>query len=139
MQDRDNGKERRLLSPRANYSFDRCDPSNYRSSPHLDYLVIMDQHRLTKARENFVSLSTKDKALILADLYTLPVPVQVPAAPTSCVVSMVTAFVEALDIPKVAKRGTKISMDFGPDSEDEKVDRFARLTSFGSQELRKFG
>ena len=62
MQDTEDDEERRLLSPRVNYTFDKCDPSNYRSSPHLDYLVIMDQERLTKARENFDSLSAKDRA-----------------------------------------------------------------------------
>ena len=99
----------------------------------------MDQERLTKARENFDSLSAKDKALILADLNNVPVPVPAPApaVPSGDFVSMISAVVEALDIPKMVKRCSKVSRDSDPDSEDYEVNKFARLTFFGSQELRK--
>lgn len=53
------------------------------------------------------------------------------------VVSMVSAIAEALNIPSIVKNCTKRSGNSDLDSEKGKVDRFARLTSFGSQELRK--
>ena len=90
MQDLDDGEERRLLSPRVNYSF-----------------VIPP----------------------------VLVPAAAPPAPASDVVSLVSAVVEALDIPNIVKKCTKRSRDSDPDSKGEEVDRFARLTSFGSQEL----
>ena len=93
---------------------------------------------MTKARENFDSLTAKDKALILADLNSpppVPVPAAAPAALAGDFVSMVSAVVEALNIPNIVKKCTKRSRDSDPDSKGEEVDRFARLTSFGSQEL----
>ena len=60
-----------------------------------------------------------------------------PGAPSGDVVSMVSAAAEALDIPKMVMRCSKISRGSDPVSEDDEKERFARLTSFGSQELRK--
>ena len=65
------------------------------------------------------------------------VPRSVPSlVPTGDVVSMVSAVVEALNIPSIVQKCTRRSRDSDPDSEDEEVDRFARLTSFGSRELK---
>ena len=36
LEDREEGKERRLSSPRINFTFDKCDVYNFRVSPHLD-------------------------------------------------------------------------------------------------------
>jgi hypothetical protein len=135
------GKERRLTTPRVNYSFDKCDHCNYRVSPHLDQLVLFEQERIKKARESFESLSHQDKTRVLADLMPTP---QVAVAPSpsapaqaSDAVSMVSAVVDALDIPNIVKKCPKRPQDSDADSEEEGADRFARLTSFGSQELRK--
>ena len=135
------GKERRLTTPRVNYTFDKCDPCNYRVSPHLDQLVLLEQERIENARESFESLSPQDKTRILADL--MPTPQVAVAPPTSApaqasdVVSMVSAVVDALNIPSIVKKCSKRAQDSDADSEEEGADRFARLTSFGSQELRK--
>ena len=50
---------------------------------------------------------------------------------------MVSAVVDALNIPSIVKKCSKRAQDSDADSEEEGADRFARLTSFGSQELRK--
>ena len=135
------GKERRLNSPRINYTFDKCDVCNFRVSPHLDHLVFLEQERTKTARESFDSLSPADKARILADLMpvhqAVEAPVPISPAPAGDVVSMVSAVVEALDIPNIVKKCSKRSQDSDADSEEEGADRFDRLTSFGSQELRK--
>ena len=62
-----------------------------------------------------------------------------PSAPAqaSDVVSMVSAVVDALNIPSIVKKCSKRAQDSDADSEEGGSDRFARLTSFGSQELRK--
>ena len=77
----------------------------------------------------------------MADLIPAP---QVAVAPSpsspaqaSDVVSMVSTVVDALDIPNIVKKCSKRSQDSDADSEEEGAGRFARLTSFGSQELRK--
>jgi hypothetical protein len=82
------GKERRLTTPRVNYSFDKCDPCNYRVSPHLDQLVLLEQERTKKARESFESLSPQDKARILADLMPAH---QVAVAPSPSSSAQVTS------------------------------------------------
>ena len=107
MKDLEEGKERRLVSPRINYTFDKCDACNYRVSPHLDHLVLLEQERSTTARESFEALSPQEKARILADLLPAnPVPAPRPISPAqpSDVVSMVSAVVEALIIPDMVKK-----------------------------------
>jgi hypothetical protein len=140
MKDLEEGKERRLLSPRINYTFDKCDACNYRVSPHLDHLVLLEQERSTKARESFEALSPQEKARILADLMPAnpgPAPPPISPAQPNDVVSMVSAVVEALNILDMVKKCSKRSGDSDADSDEDGADRFARLTSFGSQELRK--
>ena len=101
----------------------------------------MEQERIENARESFESLSPQDKTRLLADL--MPTPQVAVAPPTSApaqasdVVSMVSAVVDALNIPSIVKKCSKRAQDSDADSEEEGADRFARLTSFGSQELRK--
>ena len=49
---------------------------------------------------------------------------------------MVSAVVEAQNIPDMVEKCSKGSVDSDADSDEDGADRFARLTSFGSQELR---
>ena len=99
------GEEMRLDTPRVNCNYHRCDEVNYRASPHLEWLVAMDmkQQKLQTTRDNFDSLSDREKASPLTELVApAPVPVPVPAPTPSAgsdVVSIVSAAVEALNIP----------------------------------------
>ena len=68
IRDLDNVQERRLDTPRINYTFHKCDDINSRSSPHLDELVQMEQERLQSARAGFNSRSADERALLLAEL-----------------------------------------------------------------------
>ena len=43
LKDMEEGEERRLVTPRINYAYDKCDACNYRVSPHLDYLVHLER------------------------------------------------------------------------------------------------
>ena len=140
LKDMEEGKERRLASPRVNFTFDKCDASNFRVSPHLDHLVHLEQEKSRIARECFDALSAQEKVRILADRMPpkpVPAPLVVSPAQPNDVVSMVSAVVEALNIPDMVKKCTKRSGDSDADSDEDGADRFSRLTSFGSQELRK--
>ena len=80
----------------------------------------------------------QNKVRDLADLMP-PNPVPAPPAPAqpNDVVSMVSAVVESLNIPDMFEKCSKGSGDSDADSGEDGADRLARLTSFGSQELRK--
>ena len=148
LQDLVEGQERRSTTPRVNFTYPKVDPSNYRQSPHLDELVQKENERLEFAREGFSSLSPAEKIKVLADLnITTNPPTELiagvsptdkpPGSSGSDVISMVSAVVTAMDLPNLLKQANKRKASSGSDSDDEDTNRFTRLTSFGSQELRK--
>ena len=148
LQDLVEGQERRSITPRVNFSYPKVDPRNYRQSPHLDEMVQKEKERLEFAREGFSALSTAEKTKVLADLNLTSIPStgpitgvppaeKPPGSSGSDVISMVSAVVTAMDLPNLLKQANKRKACSDSDSEDDDANRFARLTSFGSQELRK--
>ena len=146
------GKSRRLEDPRIGFHFHECDPCNYRASPFLDSLVREEEMIQSTARDYYESLSTAQKRLFLGDpsLFdeeipgsTVDKPGLVVAKPSdgASAADTAAALARALEpltrsvVEALATKKRKGKSEDDSDSEEE--DKFERLTSFGSQSLRK--